>query len=531
LSKTARAALASAIRRICPNPARRGNPAALSTTCCSLAPALLALALAATPAAAQHLRVGIQSDPNMLDPAQSGAFVERIVFGALCDKLVDVAPDLSLRGELATGWAWSADSLSLTLTLRPGATFHDGGVIDAQAVATNLERYRTARESRRRAELAPVESVAIDSPTQVTLRLKTPFAPLVAVLADRAGMMLSTAALAAQGARIHENPVCSGPFRFVRRIAQDRVETEKFVGHWNAANIHAERLTFFPIPDSTVRLLNLRAGQLDMIVAVAPNDVPEAMRDRRIRIVDAASIAFQTMEINTGNGPRAQGPLGRDARVRQALELAIDRNVINQVVLDGKFIANNQAEAPGTPYHFADLAPPARDVARARTLLREAGHERVSFTLNVINSPIESQLGQIIQAMAAEAGIDIRLEVLEAAATVAKVERGEFDAFIGIWSGRPDPDGNYSIWFACNGFVNRGKYCSQTVDAALAAGRSVTGVAERQRHYRAAVTQIHADRPHLILYHHRWFWGLRASVTGFQPNPDGIIRWAGIRLP
>jgi peptide/nickel transport system substrate-binding protein len=415
--------------------------------------------------------------------------------------------------------------------LRSGATFHDGTPIDAQAVATNLERYRTARESRRRAEMAAVESVAVDTPTQVTLRLKQPFAPLVSVLADRAGMMLSPAALAAQGARIHENPVCSGPFRFVRRIAQDRVETEKFAGHWNAANIHAERLTFFPMPDSTVRLLNLRAGQLDMIVAVAPNDVPDAMRDRRIRIVDHPSIAFQTMEINTGHGPRAQGPLGRDARVRQALELSIDRNVINQVVLDGRFIASNQAEPPGTPFHFADLAPPARDVARARALLREAGHERIIFTLSIINSPIESQLGQVIQAMAAEAGIEVKLEAAEAAATVAKVERGEFDAFIGIWSGRPDPDGNYSIWFACNGFVNRGRYCNPVVDAALADGRSTTDIAQRQAHYRRAVTQILADRPHLILYHHRWFWGLRAGVTGFQPNPDGIIRWAGVRLP
>ncbi|MCC7284034.1 MAG: ABC transporter substrate-binding protein [Acetobacteraceae bacterium] len=491
----------------------------------------LAASLAAAPAAAQQLRVAIQSDPNMLDPAQSGAYVERIVFAALCDKLVDVAPDLSLRPELATRWEWSADAMALTLTLRPDGRFHDGGAIDAQAVAANLERYRAARESRRRAELAAVSAVEVSGPMQVTLRLKQPFAPLVSVLADRAGMMLSPAALAAQGARIHENPVCSGPFRFARRVAQDRIETEKFAGHWNAANIHADRLTFFPIPDNTVRLLNLKAGQLDIIVAIAPNDVPDAMRDRRIRVVDSPSIAFQTMEVNTGHGPRAQGPLGSDPRVRQALELSIDRGIINQVALDGRFIPNNQAEAPGTPYHFPDLVPPARNLERARALLREAGHERLAFTLNVINSPIESQVGQIIQAMAAEAGIEVKLEVLEAAATVAKVERGEFDAFIGIWSGRPDPDGNYSIWFACNGFVNRGKYCNPAVDAALAAGRGVTAVAERQRHYHAAVAQILADRPHLILYHHRWFWGLRAGVSGFEPNPDGIIRWAGIRLP
>lgn len=121
--------------------------------------------------------------------------------------------------------------------------------------------------------------------------------------------------------------------------------------------------------------------------------------------------------------------------------------------------------------------------------------------------------------------------MLEAAATVAKVERGEFDAFIGIWSGRPDPDGNYAIWFACDGFVNRGKYCNETVDRELAAGRSTTDLAQRQGHYHAALAQILADRPHLVLYHHRWFWGMAAGLSGFQPSPDGIIRFAGVRLP
>lgn len=494
------------------------------------AAALLAACLAiAAPATAQNLRVGIQSDPNMLDPAQSGAFVERIVFGALCDKLVDVAPDLSFRAELAESWAWSDDALALTLRLRGDGRFHDGGAIDAQAVATNLERYRTARESRRRAELAAVSGVEVVDPRTVVIRLSAPFAPLLSVLSDRAGMMLSPAALAAAGARIFENPVCSGPFRFVRRVAQDRIELEKFAAHWNAANIFAERLTILPIPDSTVRLLNLRAGQLDLITAMAPADVADAERDRRIRIVSAPSIAYQTLQINTDHGPRARGPLG-NPRVREALELSIDRAVINQVALAGRFIPNNQAEAPGTPFHFADLAPPARDVARARALLREAGQPRPSFVLNVINSPVEVQTAEVIQAMAAEAGFEVRLEVLEAAATVAKAERGDFEATIGIWSGRADPDGNLAIWFATDGFVNRGRYSSPVVDQALAAGRSVTDPAARRAHYRTAVAQILADRPHLMLYHHRWFYGLRANLDGFEPAPDGIIRWAGIRL-
>ncbi|WP_237215115.1 ABC transporter substrate-binding protein [Falsiroseomonas oryziterrae] len=489
-----------------------------------------AFALLAAPALAQtHLRIGIGADPNVLDPAQSGSFVERVVFSALCDKLVDVGPDLQFRPELATAWAWSPDGRALTLTLRDGARFQDGAPVDAAAVKANLDRYRTARESRRRTELRPVSDVQVVDARTVRLVLSEPFAPLLSVLSDRAGMMLSPAVLP-MAERVGENPVCSGPFRLTRRIAQDRIEMEKHQGHWNAANIHFDRLTFLPIPDNNVRMLNLRGGQLDLIERVAPTDIPAVERDRRLRLVSGASIAYQTMSINVGAGPLAQRPLGADPRVREALELSIDRAIINQVALEGRFTPNNQPEAPGTAYHFADLAPPARDPARARALLRAAGHDRVAFTLKVPNQPVDAQVAQIIQAMAAEGGFDIRLEVLEASAMVASTQRGDYEAAIAIWSGRPDPDGNIAFWLASDGFLNWGRYANPRLDELFNRARAVTAVPERQRLYHEATRIWMADRPHLMLYHHRWFWAMRAELQGFEPSPDGIIRLAGLRL-
>lgn len=495
----------------------------------ALLPLLAAPAFAQTTPAPTTLRIGIGADPNVLDPAQSGSFVERVVFSALCDKLVDVAPDLTFRAELATAWAWAPDGLALTLTLREGARFQDGTPIDAAAVKANLDRYRTARESRRRSELRQVTEVQAPDARTVRLVLSEPFAPLLSVLADRAGMMLSPAVLP-MAERIGENPVCSGPYRLTRRVAQDRIEMEKHAGHWNAANIHFDRLVFLPIPDNNVRLLNLRGGQLDLIERVAPTDIPAVERDRRLRLVAGASIAYQTMSINVGHGPLAQRPLGSDPRVREALELSIDRGIINQVALEGRFAPNNQPEAPGTAYHFADLAPPARNPARARALLRAAGHDRVAFTLKVPNQPVDSQVAQIIQAMAAEGGFDIRLEVLEASAMVAATQRGDFEAAIAIWSGRPDPDGNIAFWLASDGFLNWGRYANPRLDALFAAARATTATPERQRLYREAAGIWMAERPHLMLYHHRWFWAMRADLQGFEPSPDGIIRLAGLRI-
>src|SRR5438552_19052719 len=122
-----------------------------------LAAILFALALSAWPAAAATtLRIGLQEDPDALDPAQGVSFVGREVFAALCDKLVDVDRAMKLQPQLATEWSWSPDAKSLTIKLRIGIKFHDGTALDAAAVKTNIDRYRGAPESKRKSELKAV---------------------------------------------------------------------------------------------------------------------------------------------------------------------------------------------------------------------------------------------------------------------------------------------------------------------------------------------------------------------------------------
>src|ERR1700748_825386 len=147
------------------------------------------LGMAAVAHAAGTLRVGMQDDPDALDPARGGTFAGRIVFASMCDKLVDLTPDLKFVPQLATDWQWAADGKALTLTLRDGVTFQDGEKFNADAVRTNIERYRSAPESNRKGELRPVTSVEVVDPKTVRLLLSQPYAPLVAVLSDRAGMM------------------------------------------------------------------------------------------------------------------------------------------------------------------------------------------------------------------------------------------------------------------------------------------------------------------------------------------------------
>ena len=108
---------------------------------------LLLLLGPATAHACGTLRIGLNEDPDALDPARSGTFVGRLVFAAVCDKLIDTDPNNQFIPQLATSWAWSPDNLALTLTLRDGVKFQDGEPFDAEAARFNLERYRSAPES------------------------------------------------------------------------------------------------------------------------------------------------------------------------------------------------------------------------------------------------------------------------------------------------------------------------------------------------------------------------------------------------
>ncbi len=121
-----------------------------------LAGALALSALMAAQAQAATLRVGVQDDPDALDPAIGGTYAGRFVFAAMCDKLVDISPDLKIVPQLAESWEWSADNKAITFTLRKGVKFHDGTAFDAEAVKFNIERMKTMPDSKRKAELAPV---------------------------------------------------------------------------------------------------------------------------------------------------------------------------------------------------------------------------------------------------------------------------------------------------------------------------------------------------------------------------------------
>ena len=193
-------------------------------------------------ASAQTLRIGLAEDPDILDPTLARTYVGRIVFAALCDKLVDIGPELEIVPQLATEWQWTDGNKGLVLKLRPGVKFQDGEPFDAAAVKFNIERHLSMPGSNRKAEISAVTGAEVIDDQTVKLVLSAPYAPLLAQLTDRAGMMVSPKAAQAAGEHFGSHPVCAGPFKFVERVAQDRIVLERFADYWDNDNIKLDRI-------------------------------------------------------------------------------------------------------------------------------------------------------------------------------------------------------------------------------------------------------------------------------------------------
>jgi peptide/nickel transport system substrate-binding protein len=487
------------------------------------------LMLAAGSAFAQELRIGLQEDPDVLDPVRARTYVGRIVFTSLCDKLVDIDPKLHIVPQLATSWSWNADNTVLTMKLRSDVVFHDGTKFDAAAAKANLDRARTLPDSFRKGELGSVQNVEAPDPQTLVLTLNHPDATLLYQLTDRAGMVLSPASFDPKDANaVGRKPICSGPYKFVERVQNDRIVLEKFDQYYDAKNYHFSKITFLPIPDTTVRLQNLRSGGLDILERLNPSDAPDVKKDPSLHFSSIAGLGFQEIVFNQNNGDRSKTNPFRDERVRQALSLSIDRDAINEVIGGGLYEPANQAFPPASPYHSDKFPVKKRDVAKARELLKQAGVTQVKAELAFGNNTTTAAIAEMMQAMAREAGIELSLRPTDYAALLTQMRGGNFEVALRGWSGRPDPDGNVYPFVTCKGALNDGQYCNPKVDELLNEARKVPDEGKRKVLYEQAEAIIQKEMPDAFLYFQPWPFAMQKKVKGFLPYPDGMIRLKGV---
>ncbi|WP_309393333.1 ABC transporter substrate-binding protein [Chelatococcus sambhunathii] len=486
------------------------------------------------------LVVGQLAEPRALDPATvTGANDFRILANVFEGLTRFRRGSLEVGGALAERWEILDGGRTYIFHLRDGVRFHDGTAFDAEAVKFNLERLIDPKHPAAGTGPFPfafffsaVKQVEVVDPLTVRLRLDEPYAPLLANLAHPSGYMASPAALTKLGRDFGRAPVGTGPFRFglwesgrqLRLIANEA---------YRGGAPKSKALVFRPIVDPNARASEMLAGGLDVMVELAPDSVA-AFRDRsRFRIHEAGGPHLWFLILNTREGPL------KDARVRRALNLAIDKQAIADHVLQGTATvpAGPISEAFG-PASDPEVKAYPHDPEAARRLIREAGAEGATLKLlaseggSGMLEPIA--MATAIQSDLGKVGLKVEIETFEWNAYLARVNGGLKEAAMAemAWmTTDPHTLASLSLMGSATpdkGGFNAGYYENPEVDRLLDEARAEQDSEARAALYRRIDRIVHDDAPWAFVATWRQSAVTSAAVSGFELQPSFLMDLSGV---
>lgn len=479
------------------------------------------------------LVMALSAEPDRLDPTTSSSLYTRYVMQTMCQKLYDIDADGELVPQLATALPEvSADGLTVTIPVRDDAVFADGAEFNADAVAATLERHLTLEDSSRKSELGPIADIEAVDDTHVRVTYETPFAPLTAALADRAGMMLSPKALEENGENFGDHPVCVGPFKFVNRVPQTSITVERDPLYYDAENVHLDTITYRIITDANIRAANLRSGDVQVADTISPQDVDALMQEEGVNVLQVGSLGYQGLTINVGNTDGVGEPVGeidtplaKQAAIRLALSMSIDREALVNTVFNSWFQPACSPISPSSPFtsELSEDCPPY-DPEGAKALLKEAGVETpYAIEMQVSNTPDTLRFAQALQASVADAGFKITILPVEYSTLLDVQSRGDFEMLQLGWSGRVDPHGNMFNFLSTGGGNNYSGYNNPEVDRLLKSAAQTNDQAERAELYGQVIKQVQEDNPLIYLYRQRSLTAYTDNVTGIETFADGVV--------
>jgi len=475
---------------------------------------LLATWLAAVPA--DTLVVGTLADPASLEPHRATDIVAAQIVANVCETLVRVRPgSLRPEGVLATTWA-SPDQRVWTFTLRKGVRFHDGALLDADAVVGNLEHLRRERAFPGRAERI--------GPHVVQITLDRANAALLSTLSQPFFAMQSPGRLQGPGSEL---PVGTGPFRLAS-ARPGLVELTTFDEHWAGAP-RVRRLLFRRFPDEGTLARALVTGEAEVSSAIGTDRADMLRADANVMLDSQTGLNLIYLALNNERAPF------QDARVRRALSRAIDRPSLVREVLGGHAEPAHTALPPTLFGHDAHARELVLDREAARRLLAAARvPEGFSTTLTVSRAPRPYLLDPLRVAARlrddlAAVGLTVRLrEVATWTEHVDLTSRGDFDmALLGWQADTLDPNDFLTALLDSGsiGNTNRSRYLSPAMDGLLKRARMDSAPGTRLAHYRRAQELFQQDMPFVPLYHSSVFTAHRREVRGLVIGPTGILRY------
>ncbi len=486
---------------------------------------LLALSLCTAPAfcADEELTVLIGSDASTFDPHFCTDSATEIFNKNMYNNLVRFNAKMDLLPDLAESWTVSEDGRTWTFKLRSGVEFHDGTPFNAEAVKACLDRVLNKETgSPRRSVLAPISEVAVVDTNTVNITTEVPCGSLLQRLAHPVAAMISPAAIAKYGKDLGTHPCGTGAFRFVEWETGERLVLERNEKYFDGAP-KVSRLTFQIVPEDATRALLLQAGQADIALRLPVSELERLKNEPDISVIQTDTVMTMYVALNNSRG------VLKDVRVRQALNYAVDKQLIVRDILGGLATV---ADAPISPYTwgYAPCKVYERDVQKAKDLLKEAGHpdgvELVLWT-PVGRYLMDTQVSENLQAQWAEAGIKVTIRQWEFQALMSEVKKGQFDMVLLGWSpSTGDADQGLYPVFHSTQFPprsNRAFYSNAKVDELLVKAQSETDADKRKALYKEAEQIITDEAAWTFLYYPKQAAVFRKNISGIELLPTEHI--------
>ena len=474
-----------------------------------------------------ELVVAQSGDPVSLDPHATNDNRSALVINQIFEPLVRQTENLELIPWLAESWE-RIDDRTYEFHLREGVYFHNGEPMRASDVKFSMVRATKSPTSR--AILGEINPDSIEIINDYTIRIGThePFAPLLAHLAHTSGNIMSEKAATYHGDNFGQNPVGTGPFVFKNWIQGDRVELARNNNyHGDMAN--TERLVIRNITEIGNRLIELETGQVDIAMDISPTDIERVNNHAELKLIQEPNLRMHYIGFNT------QHEQMNDVRIRQAINYAIDVNLIIDTILEGSGI---RALGPLPIDIFGahqDLEGYGHDPERAKELLAEAEIPN-GFSLSILtdDDTVRVTIATVVRSQLERVGIDASIEILEWATFLDATANGTHEMFIMGWTS-VTADADYGLFplfhssmFGAGG--NRAFYSNERVDQLLEQAREELDAEIRLAYYLEIQEIIVRDAPWVFLNVGENVIGLRENVRGFVANPSGHHRFSRVSL-
>lgn len=463
------------------------------------------------------------SSPPTLDPHYSNTAVAFTPINAIFEGLVRLDETGEILPALAESWEW-LDNQTLEFTIREGVYFHNGDPLTMEDIAFSLERAATSPVSS--TMLGGINTTSIQITGENSIRFST-YEPFFAILAHLGanGSIVSQRAVEELGADFGHHPVGTGAFKVERFVQGDQLELVRFEEYYGEAP-QIDRLIFRAVPEATNRVILLETGEVQMAMNVLPSDISRVEDSPGLTLLRNTNLRAYSVHFNNEAAPFD------NVLVRQALNYAIDTQMIIDTVLDGVGTALTGPLAPEVWGANTGLEGYPFNPERARDLLAEAGYEGGFATRIYSNSDSLNQaVVTVIAHQLAQVGIDAEIIINEPAVHLELMRYGNYTmALSGFTTTSFDADRGLIPMFDSASVMNNSNYSNPEVDRLLFAGRSEQDLNQRMAYFHEAQEIIVDEAPWAFLYSGENLVGIRNEVRGLILHASPAHRFNDVYL-